>query len=91
MLNSDFYFSTKFPLGKTGRSELVTLLRQIDGDEDPFSGFSEIGEFDSALFLRHSIVHQDRFFGTNTSVKRNIEVVKKLVEYIDNYLNSKMI
>lgn len=39
-INNDFQFSTKYPLGRTGKKDLVELLKQIDGDENPFAGFS---------------------------------------------------
>lgn len=58
VVSSDFYFHTKFPLGKTGSKELTLLLEQIEG-KDIFDGEIDIGKLDSLLNIRHNIVHQD--------------------------------
>ena len=39
IINADLNFNTKYPLGKTGRKELVDLIRQIDGNKEPFENF----------------------------------------------------
>ena len=85
-------FKTKFPLGKTGKTELVDLFSQIDGDLSPFDGFDkdDFNKLDSILQMRHLVIHQDRFTGTETTVKDSIEFLKNLVEYIDTYLFSKV-
>ena len=91
-VDDNFNFSTKFPLGSTGKKELMNLLKQIDGDENPFEEFGE-GEFaklDSVLSMRHSIVHQDRFNGTDSTVRENIDFLQELVIYIDEYLAKKL-
>lgn len=87
-INESFMFKTKFPLGKTGKGELVELLSQIDGDQTPFENFNtdDFDKLDSVLQTRHLIIHQDRFTGTETTVTDNIKFVKNLVEYIDEYL-----
>ena len=81
-------FKTKFPLGKTGKGELVELLSQIDGDQSPFESFDkdDFDKLDSVLQTRHLIIHQDRFTGTETTVTDNVSFIKNLVEYIDEYL-----
>lgn len=91
-INSNFRFATKFPLGRTGKKELVNLLKQIDGDENPFAEFGNerFDSLDSVFQTRHNIVHQDRFNGTETTVKESVDFLKELVLYIDEYLSSKM-
>lgn len=90
-IDESFMFKTKFPLGKTGKGELVELLSQIDGDQNPFKRFNtdDFNKLDSVLQTRHLIIHQDRFTGTETTVTDNITFIKNLVEYIDEYLCSK--
>ena len=90
-INDSFLFKTKFPLGKTGKGEIVELLSQIDGSENPFENFvaDDFNKLDSVLQTRHLIIHQDRFTGTETTVAGNITFLKNLVEYIDDYLYSK--
>lgn len=91
-INNDFQFATKFPLGKTGKNELINLLKQIDGDENPFSRFGNerFDKLDSVLQTRHNIIHQDRFNGTETTVNDNLDFLKDLVIYIDEYLSLKI-
>ena len=91
-IDNDFQFSTKYPLGRTGKKELVDLLKQIDGDENPFDNFGSerFDNLDSVLQTRHNIIHQDRFNGTETTVQDNLEFLKALVIYIDEYLASKI-
>ena len=90
-IDESFLFKTKFPLGKTGKGELVKLLSQIDGNQNPFESFDtdDFDKLDSVLQTRHLIVHQDRFTGTETTVSDNVAFLKNLVEYIDGYLYSK--
>ena len=91
-IEESFMFKTKFPLGKTGKSELVDLFSQIDGDQAPFGSFDkdDFNKLDSVLQTRHLIIHQDRFIGTETTVKGSIDFLTNLVEYIDGYLFSKV-
>lgn len=91
-INESFKFTTKYLIGKTGKNNLKGLLSQIDGDQNPFEGFNkdDFNKLDSVLQTRHLIVHQDRFTGTETTVEDSITFIKKLVEYIDEYLSSKV-
>lgn len=93
LINNDFQFATKYPLGRTGKKELVNLLKQIDGDENPFANFGNerFDNLDSVLQTRHNIIHQDRFSGTETTVKESVDFLKDLVVYIDEYLSSKIL
>lgn len=88
MVDESFMLKTKFPLGKTGKGELIDLLSQIDGNQNPFDNFAadDINKLDSVLQTRHLIIHQDRFTGTETTITENIKFIKNLVEYIDEYL-----
>ena len=90
-IDNSFRFDTKFPLGRTGKNELIKLLSQIDGDESPFDKFDkdDFNKLDSLLQVRHLIIHQDRFMGTETTVSDNIHFLKNLAEYIDNYIFEK--
>lgn len=92
LINDDFQFATKYPLGRTGKKELVNLMKQIDGDENPFASFGNerFDNLDSVLQTRHNIIHQDRFNGTETTVKESVDFLKDLVIYIDGYLSSKI-
>ena len=83
-ITESFKFKTKYPLGKTGKSELIGLLLQIDGDTNPFKEFTvdDFDKIDSVLQTRHLIAHQDRFTGTETTVKEQVDFLKNLVEYI---------
>lgn len=91
-IEESFMFKTKFPLGKTGKTELVDLLSQIDGDPSPFDKFNkdDFNKLDSVLQTRHLIIHQDRFIGTEATVKDSVVFLKNLVEYIDGYIFSKV-
>ena len=91
-IDDELHFNTKFPLGKTGKKELVGLLTQIDGNKEPFDAFGneKFAKLDSLLMTRHSIIHQDRFNGTDQTVKENLAFLKELVEYIDKYLEEKI-
>ena len=91
-INDDLYFNTKYPLGKTGRKELVDLFSQIDGNKEPFEAFGseKFEKLDSLLLTRHSIIHQDRFNGTDQTIKENLDFIKELVVYIDEYLDEKI-
>ncbi len=92
IINDDLYFNTKYPLGRTGRKELVDLVSQIDGNKEPFSGFGneKFEKLDSVLLTRHSIIHQDRFNGTDQTVKESLDFLKELAEYLDGYLDERI-
>lgn len=87
-IRDEFLFDTKFSMGKAGKKELLDLLMQIDGDTDPFAAFGndKFNKIDSVLQTRHSIIHQDRFNGTETTVQDDLLFLKELVHYIDQYL-----
>ncbi len=92
LVDENLRFKNKFPLGKSGKNELIDLLRQIDGEDNPFISFEDntLSALDSILQTRHLIIHQDRFGGTETTVNESIIYLKKLALFIDGYLEGKM-
>ncbi|MCH5152161.1 MAG: hypothetical protein J1F65_05850 [Clostridiales bacterium] len=88
VISDEFKFNCRFPLGKTGKKELISLLKQIKGDENPFSSFVDenLDQLNSILQKRHTTVHSDRLSGTEESVTNDINYIKALVKYIDDYL-----
>ncbi len=87
-IDESFRFNTKYPLGRTGTKELISLFKQIKGTDNPFEDFGDdnMARLDSLLQIRHLIIHQDRFLGTDETLCENLSFLKKLVTYIDNYL-----
>lgn len=83
---------TSFPLGRTGKDELLGLFKQIKGEENIFVRPKSNGEqidlnqLDSLLLTRHLIIHQDRFNQTEEKIKEYQVYLYDLVEYCDNYL-----
>ena len=63
-----------------------TKLNNIMVDKFDKDDFNKL---DSLLQVRHLIIHQDRFMGTETTVSDNIHFLKNLAEYIDNYIFEK--
>ncbi len=92
VIDDTLNFNTKYPLGKTGRKELVDLITQIDGDKEPFTAFGneKFEKLDSILLTRHAIIHQDRFNGTDQTVRESLDFLKELADYLDGYLQSKV-
>jgi hypothetical protein len=90
LIEDDFLIDGKFPLGRTGKKELISLFRQIQGDDNPFSAFDseefQFDKLDSVLQKRHLVIHQDRFNGSKNDIEKDVQFVKKLSEYIDDYL-----
>ena len=91
IIGNEFKFKTKFPLGKTGKTELINLVKQIDGEDEPFKNFGndKFNKLDSLLQMRHSIVHHGRFSGTKATVTEYLIFLRELVNYIDNFLYEK--
>lgn len=91
IIGNEFKFKTKFPLGKTGKTELINLVKQIDGEDEPFKNFGndKFNKLDSLLQMRHSIVHHGRFSGTEATVTEYLSFLRELVNYIDIFLDEK--
>lgn len=88
--------NTAFPLGRTGKGELLGLFKQIDGDDNIFRNkdtnedIIDIEQIDSLLQTRHLIIHQDRFNQTENKIKEYVNYLNEVVLFCDNYLNSKL-
>lgn len=86
-INDNLSIRTKFPLGKTGKNELIALFSQIDG-RDIFEDASfDINEIDGLLQNRHLIVHQDISSGlTEGDILKYQHYLKKIAKFIDNFM-----
>lgn len=88
--------NTSFPLGRTGKGELLGLFKQIDGNDNIFKDKNtgediiDIDQLDSLLQTRHLIIHQDRFSQTENKIKEYINYLNDVVLFCDNYLNNKL-
>lgn len=83
----EFEINTKFPLGKTGTTELIDLFKQLDG-RNIFENKIDLKTLDSLLNLRHNIIHQDATPAlTETVVTEHQLYVKQVCQTIDEYLN----
>lgn len=83
-------FRDKFKLGKTGVGELLELLQQFEGNKNIFSDCEiDIDKFNSLLFVRHNIVHQDTVVNlTEPLITEYKELIISVSNYIDDYLYS---
>lgn len=83
---------TSFPLGRTGKDELLNLFKQVDGktnifiDSDTQEEVIDLNQLDSLLLTRHLIIHQDRFNQTDSKIIDYIEYLNRVVLYCDEYL-----
>lgn len=91
-VNDSLNFRMSYPLGKTGKKELLDLFKQIEGKNNIFAS-EETGEelidlniLDSLLLTRHLIVHQDRFNETEVKIVEYKAYVLDVVFYCDAYL-----
>ncbi len=83
-----FKIKTKFPLGKTGKKDMISLFRQIDGINifESVAKF-DINEIDSLFLKRHLIVHQDKCDQlTEKDVLDHQDFLKATGKFIDRYL-----
>lgn len=89
IISDDFFFETKYPLGKTGLDELTKLFRQIEG-KNIFENISfDINKFNEILFRRHAIIHEDSNPQlTEAIVHQYKEYMIDFSSYIDGYLTS---
>lgn len=96
VVDNKLKMKTSFPLGRTGKGELLDLFKQIDGDDNIFvdkqsnEEIIDINQLDSLLQIRHLIIHQDRFTQTEKQIVGYIEYLNKVVLFCDNYLNDKL-
>ena len=92
VLADSLHLCTKFPLGRTGRNELINLLKQIDGDSSLFdkAPYLDLEIFDSLLQTRHRAVHQDVFSGTAQVVESFKDFCCRLSIFIDSFLHERL-
>lgn len=87
-INDNLLMKVKFPLGKTGKNELISLFSQIEGKNIFEDADFDINEFDGLLQKRHLIVHQDISPGlTEGDVLSYQHYLKKICKFIDNVMN----
>lgn len=86
-IDEDLKFDTKFPLGKTGLSDLVKLFKQIKG-EDIFQKCTfDINKLNEILARRHAIIHEDSNQQvTEVTVEGYRDYLLEVVVFIDDYL-----
>ena len=92
-VNENLRIKTEFPLGRTGRDELLELFRQIEGRENIFLDnegreMIDLNQLDSLLLTRHLIIHQDRFNQTENKIREYREYVEEMVLLCDSYLSN---
>lgn len=93
IVNDDLKIKTSFPLGRTGREELLDLFKQIEGKENIFINEEDVeiidlNQLDSLLLTRHLIVHQDRFGQTENKIREYKQYVEHISLYCDAYLST---
>lgn len=87
---------TSFPLGRTGKDELLNLFKQIAGETNIFIDANiqeeliDLNQLDSLLLTRHLIIHQDRFNQTANKVIEYVEYLNRVALYCDEYLACKL-
>lgn len=91
LVNENLKLRTSFPLGRTGKEELLELFEQIQGEKNIFLNENgeeiiDLNQLDALLLTRHLIIHQDRFSQTDTTIRDYQSYLYELVEYCDNYL-----
>ncbi len=86
-LDNGFVLTTKFPLGKTGKNDLIKLFQQFEGKDIFQNRKVDIDKIDSIFLKRHRIVHQDSCDQlTEGDVLSDQQYLEILAKYIDNYL-----
>lgn len=96
LVDDNLKIRTSFPLGRTGRTELLELFKQIEGNENIFVDINgeeriDLNQLDSLLHIRHLIIHQDRFNQTDIRIKEYQQYMIEMAYYCDNYLNDTLI
>lgn len=95
LVNDDLKIKTAFPLGRTGKDELLDLFKQVEGKDNIFIDENgneaiDLNQLDSLLLTRHLIIHQDRFNQTENKVEEYNIYIKRVVLYCDNYLSKNL-
>lgn len=85
----DFKFKSQLTLGQK-RKEIIDIFSQFDKSFPKYLNDKEKDfslSLDSALQVRHSIVHMNKL-PTFEDAKKNCEVIKRFVEYVDDIMDS---
>jgi len=86
-INDNLSIKVKFPLGKTGKKELISLFSQLEGRNIFEKADFDINEIDGLLQKRHLIVHQDISPGiTERDILTYQHYLKKICKFIDNFM-----
>ena len=86
-INDNLLMKVKFPLGKTGKNQLISLFLQIEGIDIFEEANFDINEIDGLLQKRHLIVHQDVSSDlTEGDVLTYQLYLKRICQFIDNYM-----
>lgn len=84
-INDNLSIKVKFPLGKTGKSELISLFSQIEGKNIFEEADFDINQIDGLLQKRHLIVHQDISPGlTEGDILKYQHYLKKICKFVDS-------
>ena len=90
-MEKEFCLKTSFPLGRTGKEELLKLFMQFEGKDIFQIKKLDIDKIDSLFLKRHLIVHQDRCDQlTEEDVLKDQHYLKTLAKHIDRYLENKL-
>lgn len=86
-INENLMMKNKFPLGKTGKFELISLFSQLEGGNIFEMADFDIDKIDGLLQIRHGIVHQDIFPNmTEGNILGYKDYLNNTSKLIDNYL-----
>lgn len=87
IVSDEIDMKTKFPLGKTGKNEIIDLFKQFTGKDIFAENNFDINPVDSLLNMRHNIIHQDACPPlTESLIDQYLQFVKNLSEFIDKNL-----
>lgn len=86
VITKEFKVNTKFPLGKNGSGEVISLFKQFNG-EDIFKGTkTDSSTLDEILWKRHTIIHEDANPQlTEPAIEAYLDFIRDLSDKIDTY------
>lgn len=87
----EYLLNTKFPMGKRGVNELLSLFKQFEGKDNIFESYTkDIEKLNGILEIRHNIVHQDADPSplTEVLIRDYMGYIQSLADCIDDYLNT---
>lgn len=87
IIDNDFKFSAKFPMGKSGLRELIKLFKQINGEDIFNTPAFDANKINEILLIRHGIIHDD---SNPPLTEETINAYKiflfDVVHHLDDYL-----